>query len=74
VILNGSGDDEITFTYDDGVRHYSTTKPFEGVINNIERRWRETESSWVREELSRYQSDHIARRARATASSRRRWR
>jgi excinuclease ABC subunit A len=54
VILNGSGDDEITFTYDDGVRHYSTTKPFEGVINNIERRWRETESSWVREELSRY--------------------
>ncbi len=57
VILNGSGDDEITFTYDDGVRHYSTTKPFEGVINNIERRWRETESSWVRDELSRYQSD-----------------
>ena len=37
------GEDEITFTYDDGVRHYSTTKPFEGVINNIERRWRETE-------------------------------
>ena len=57
VILYGSGDDEITFTYDDGVRHYSTTKPFEGVINNIERRWRETESSWVREELSRFQSD-----------------
>src|SRR5512144_991709 len=57
VILYGSGDDEITFTYDDGVRHYSTTKPFEGVITNIERRWRETESSWVREELSRFQSD-----------------
>jgi excinuclease ABC subunit A len=57
VVLYGSGADEITFTYDDGVRHYSTTKPFEGVINNIERRWRETESSWVREELERYQSD-----------------
>ena len=57
VILYGSGDDEINFTYDDGVRHYSTTKPFEGVITNIERRWRETESSWVREELSRFQSD-----------------
>ena len=57
VILYGSGEDEITFTYDDGVRHYSTTKPFEGVITNIERRWRETESSWVREELSRFQSD-----------------
>jgi excinuclease ABC subunit A len=58
MLLYGSGDDEINFTYDDGVRHYSTTKPFEGVINNIERRWRETESSWVREELSRFQSNH----------------
>jgi excinuclease ABC subunit A len=57
IVLYGSGEDKITFTYDDGVRHYSTTKPFEGVINNIERRWRETESSWVTEELSRYQSD-----------------
>jgi excinuclease ABC subunit A len=58
VVLYGSGEDEIAFTYDDGVRRYSTTKPFEGVITNIERRWRETESSWVREELSRYQSNH----------------
>ena len=58
VVLFGSGEDEITFTYDDGVRHYSTTKPFEGVITNIERRWRETETSWVREELSRFQSNH----------------
>jgi len=57
VVLYGSGEDEINFTYDDGVRHYSTTKPFEGVINNIERRWRETESNWVTEELERYQSD-----------------
>jgi len=57
VVLYGSGEDEVTFTYDDGVRHYSTSKPFEGVINNIERRWRETESAWVREELSRFQSD-----------------
>jgi excinuclease ABC subunit A len=59
VVLYGSGEDEITFTYDDGVRHYETTKPFEGVITNIERRWRETESSWVTEELSRYQSDQF---------------
>src|SRR5262252_2006080 len=58
MVLYGSGEDEITFTYDDGVRHYSTTKPFEGVITNIERRWRETESSWVRDELSRFQSNH----------------
>ena len=41
------------------MRHYSTTKPFEGVINNIERRWRETESAWVTEELSRYQSEQF---------------
>jgi excinuclease ABC subunit A len=57
ILLYGSEDEEITFTYDDGVRHYQTTKPFEGVITNIERRWRETESNWVREELERYQSD-----------------
>ncbi len=57
VVLYGSGADEISFTYDDGVRRYTTRKPFEGVITNIERRWRETESSWVTEELERYQSD-----------------
>ena len=58
VILYGSGEEAITFVYDDGVRKFRTTRPFEGVIRNIERRWRETESDWVREELSRYQSDH----------------
>ncbi len=57
VILYGSGEDEINFIYDDSVRKYSTKKPFEGVINNIERRWRETDSAWVTEELSRYQSE-----------------
>ena len=56
IVLYGSLD-EINFVYDDGVRHYQTEKPFEGVITNIERRWRETESNWVREELERYQSD-----------------
>ncbi len=58
VILFGSGAHEITFVYDDGLRSYKTKKPFEGVIGNIERRWRETDSSWVREELARFQSDH----------------
>jgi excinuclease ABC subunit A len=57
-ILFGSGGEEISFVYEDGVRRYTTAKPFEGVITNIERRWRETDSQWVREELSRYQSDH----------------
>ncbi len=55
-ILNGSGGDEIKFIYDDGVRRFETKKAFEGVIPNLERRWKETDSNWVREELSRYQS------------------
>jgi excinuclease ABC subunit A len=57
-ILFGSNGEEITFTYEDGLRTYKTVKPFEGVIPNIERRWRETDSDWVREELSRYQGSH----------------
>ena len=57
-VLFGSGEDAIRFVYDDGARSYKTTKPFEGIINNIERRCRETESAWVREELSRFQSKH----------------
>ncbi len=56
-ILFGSGGEIIPFTYDDGMRSYTTRKAFEGVITNIERRWKETDSQWVREELSRYQSD-----------------
>ncbi|MBI2719863.1 MAG: excinuclease ABC subunit UvrA [Rhizobiales bacterium] len=57
-ILFGTGEEEISITYDDGIRSYKTKKPFEGVIGNIERRWRETDSQWMREELSRFQSDH----------------
>ena len=43
-------------SFDDGVRSYKTTKPFEGVVTNMERRFRETDSSWVREELGRFQA------------------
>ncbi len=43
-------------TYDDGLRQYSTERPFEGVLPNMERRFRETDSAWVREELGRYQN------------------
>jgi excinuclease ABC subunit A len=57
-VMNGTGEDEITITYDDGLRSYKTKKAFEGVIGNIERRWRETDSEWMREELAKYQSDH----------------
>ena len=56
-LLHGSGDDEIKFSYEDGVRSYDTKKPFEGVITNLERRFRETESEWAREELAKYFSD-----------------
>jgi len=55
VILFGSGKEEIKMTYDDGRRKYSTTQPFEGIVNNLARRWRETDSAWMREELSKYQ-------------------
>ncbi|MFA5958847.1 excinuclease ABC subunit UvrA [Hyphomicrobium sp.] len=57
-LLYGSGDEDVTFTYWDGARNYTTEKPFEGVIGNIQRRFKETDSDWVREELSRYQGAH----------------
>jgi len=55
-ILYGSGSEPIKMTYDDGLRQYSTDRPFEGVLPNMERRYRETDSAWVREELGRYQA------------------
>ena len=57
IILYGSDDEEIKFTYDDGYEKYSHKKTFEGVINNLERRYLETDSDWKREEISQYQSD-----------------
>ena len=56
VILFGSGEEIVTMSFDDGTRSYKTTRPFEGVITNMDRRFRETDSAWVREELGRYQS------------------
>ncbi|GLK69387.1 excinuclease ABC subunit UvrA [Hansschlegelia plantiphila] len=57
VILYGSGDEKVRFVYDDGLRSYETVKTFEGVVRNLERRWKETESDWSREEIGRYMSD-----------------
>ncbi|HEY6733585.1 MAG TPA: excinuclease ABC subunit UvrA, partial [Roseiarcus sp.] len=54
VILHGSAADEVRFAYDDGLRAYEVNKPFEGVVANLERRYRETESEWSREEIQRY--------------------
>jgi excinuclease ABC subunit A len=56
-ILYGTGKEIVELTYKDAARAYSVKKPFEGVIKNLERRIRETDSAWVREELSRYQSE-----------------
>ncbi|MFO1129474.1 MAG: excinuclease ABC subunit UvrA [Rhodospirillales bacterium] len=56
LLLYGSGREAVRLRYEDGVRGYDVNKPFEGVIPNLERRWRETDSAWVREELGRFQT------------------
>ena len=56
VIFYGSNKEPVKFTYDDGTRSFKTTKPFEGVVGNLERRYRETDSSWMREEIEKFQS------------------
>ena len=55
-ILYGSNKEPIKFTYDDGTRSFKTTKLFEGVVGNLERRYRETDSAWMREEIEKFQS------------------
>ena len=57
VVLRGTGAEKVKFTYDDQTRKYEVSKVFEGVLPNLERRWKETDSAWVREELGRYQSE-----------------
>ncbi|MCD1616597.1 excinuclease ABC subunit UvrA [Salipiger manganoxidans] len=57
VFLNGSGKEEIDFRYDEGGRVYQVSRIFEGVVPNMERRYRETDSAWVREEFERYQNN-----------------
>ena len=54
IILHGSGEKPVEMIYDDGIRSYKTLKPFEGILPNLERRYRETDSNWVREELEKY--------------------
>ncbi|MBL8646193.1 MAG: excinuclease ABC subunit UvrA [Sphingosinicella sp.] len=56
VVLNGTGGVPITLRFEDGRKTYEVKKPFEGVVNNLDRRWRETDSQWMRDELSRFQS------------------
>ncbi|WP_027835387.1 excinuclease ABC subunit UvrA [Maritalea myrionectae] len=55
-VLHGTGGKEIEFVYDDGLRSYKTQKAFEGVVGNLTRRYRETESAGMREEIEKYMS------------------
>ena len=57
VMLYGSGETEIAFRYDEGGRVYNVARVFEGVVPNMERRYRETDSAWVREEFEQYQNN-----------------
>nr|WP_284370639.1 excinuclease ABC subunit UvrA [Algimonas porphyrae] len=59
VVLNGTGGTKIQFEFKDGKRSYKTRKPFEGVVPNLARLYRDTESSWRREELSKYMSNAL---------------
>ncbi len=61
LILNGSGRTAIKLVFDDGLRRYETKKPFEGIIPNMERRYRETDSDWVRDEFSKYQNQRACK-------------
>jgi excinuclease ABC subunit A len=56
VILFGSGKEPIAMHFEDGLRSYQTNKAFEGVVNNLDRRWKETDSNWSRDEIAKYQS------------------
>ena len=56
IILHGTGNEEVQFVYDDGLRRYEVKKTFEGVIPNLNRRYRETDSQWVRDEITKYMS------------------
>ena len=56
IILYGSGDQVVEMIYDDGVRSYKTRKPFEGILPSLTRRYKETDSNWVREELEKYRT------------------
>ena len=67
-ILNGTGEEPVAFTYKDGVRAYTVTKPFEGVLRNLQRRWQETDSVWVREELVPLSGGEALRRLQRRAA------
>lgn len=56
VIIHGSGEEKIKFQFDESSQHYAVTKTFDGIIPSLEKRWSKSESSWVQEEMQKYQS------------------
>ncbi len=56
VLMNGSGEEKISIHYMDGARSFKSNKPFEGILPNLTRRYRETDSAWIREELDKFQN------------------
>jgi excinuclease ABC subunit A len=56
-VLFGTDSEAVELTYKEGSRAYKVTKPFEGVLRNLERRYVETDSTWVREEMARYRAE-----------------
>ncbi len=56
VLLHGSGNQAVEMIYDDGLRSYRTTKPFEGLLPNLTRRYVETDSNWIRDELEKFRA------------------
>ena len=67
ILLYGSGTETVQMTYDDGLRSYKTSKPFEGIIPNLTRRFVETDSNWVREELEQFRAISLVIIVRANA-------
>lgn len=56
IVLYGSGEEDIKIDYDDGSRRFSVNKPFEGVVSNLYKKWKDAETSWYREEMEKYQT------------------
>ena len=54
ILFDGTGDEPVRFAYNDGLRSYEVNKPFEGIVRNLERRFKETDSEWARDEIGKY--------------------
>ena len=69
-IFYGSGHKSINFYFERGTRRYTYQKPFEGVIPNLKRRYRETDSNYIREEIKQYMNFRTCSKCRGTKLNR----